>query len=84
MDIFNSIFNWLGDKLEILVAALVSILPTSPFSFLYYNQTLYTWLGYLNYFLPIYTWIAILQGWISCIAIYYAVSMGLRWVKAIK
>jgi hypothetical protein len=41
-------------------------------------------LGYINYFLPIAEMAAITATWVVSIGAYYAISIVLRWAKAIS
>lgn len=82
-DAVNAFFQGLVDTVNFLI----SWMPDSPF-----REPLETMrssigsdmLGYLNYFLPISEFIAVLVVWVAAIAIYYAVSIVLRWLKAIS
>lgn len=84
MDVFKSIFDWIGDKLEFIINAIVMLLPNSPFSFVEIPSEFEEWLQWVNWFIPFGTFIAIGESWITCIAIYYAVQAILRWTKTIE
>lgn len=66
--------------------AVLGFFPNSPFLVL--NELSGTefaeWLGFLNWFVPINSFVAILEGWLSGIAIYYVWQVVLRWLKAIE
>lgn len=67
--------------------AVLALLPDSPFSFLYELGTtsaISDVLGMVNWFIPIYSWVAILEGWLTCVAIYYVYQVVLRWLNAIE
>ena len=70
-----------------IVNALVSWMPDSPFRE-FIDSLRHTFgleaLGYLNYFLPISEFLGILTLWVSAILLYYAVSVVLRWARAIS
>lgn len=69
-----------------VLKAVLKILPDSPFLFLEEmgNSEVAQWLGYLNWFIPVNTFVAILEGWLVCIAIYYVWQIILRWMNAIE
>lgn len=79
-------FEAFSDGIYDAVAAILSVFPTSPFLLLTTmgNSDVYQWLKYLNWFIPINTFLAILQLWVSGIAVYYVVQIVLRWFKAIE
>lgn len=67
--------------------AVLSFFPDSPFVILddlSASAEWAEWLAYLNWFIPVNTFVAILEGWLSCIAIYYVWQVVLRWLKAIE
>lgn len=83
MDILSNFLTWIGNKLNYLAAALCSILPNSPFQFVALGAEYRTWLAWVNYFVPFGTIVAIGETWLTCIAIYYACMVGLRWAKTL-
>ena len=48
------------------------------------NSEIYDWLQMVNWFIPINTFIGILEGWLSCVAVYYVYQVVLRWIKVIE
>lgn len=67
--------------------AVLGIFPDSPFivlNDLAGNSVISEWLGYLNWFVPINTFVAILEGWLACIAMYYVWQIILRKLGAIE
>lgn len=62
---------------------LVSLLPTSPFQGLLSDMVV-PYLDSLNWVIPLGFMVNVLGLWIAAIALYYIVSIGLRWVKAIE
>ena len=69
-----------------LVSAVLSFCPPSPFGILdelAANSQIAELLGFLNWFIPVNTFVAILEGWLACVAIYYVWQVVLRWLKAI-
>ncbi len=82
-DIVNSVLRGLVG----IVNALVSWMPDSPFRGFIESvgsSVGSEFLGYLNYFLPIREFLGILTLWVSAILLYYAVSVVLRWARAIS
>lgn len=62
---------------------LVSLLPTSPFQGLLADMVV-PYLDSLNWVIPLGFMVNVLGLWLVAIALYYIVSIGLRWVKAIE
>ncbi len=65
----------------------LSLLPECPFEFLYKlgtNSIISEVLGMVNWFIPIYSFVAILEGWVAAVAVYYVYQVVLRWLKAIE
>lgn len=81
---FSTLLSDAGAFLKTLLASLLSILPDSPFQFVTGSGKIATYLGYFNYFVPISSMLATLELWLACIALYYVVSVALRWAKAIE
>lgn len=77
--IINALIKGLGD----FGILLISWLPDSPLKF---EGTMLDSeiMGYINYFAPVGTCIKIGGSWLLCIAIWYIIQIGLRWVKAIE
>ncbi len=78
--IMSAIAGFVNDKL----AAVLAILPDSPFVYMEKVDGLEDVLGKLNYFLPIDFAISTLQLWLVAVAGYYLVMVILRWVKAVE
>lgn len=76
----------LSNAIFTAVEAVLGFFPTSPFVILEQMTATeyYQWLKWLNWFIPINTFVAILQAWLTCIAIYYVVQIPMRWIKAIE
>lgn len=70
-------------KLLILTAVL-SLLPSSPFVGFNYLISQVPYLNYLNWFLPIPEMIVILETWLSVVAIYYGLLFVLNYVGILK
>lgn len=80
----DSWLTWLGDKLEAFLVVLISWLPDSPFADMAVPAYIYDSLAYANYFVPVSQMISILQAWLVCVGLYYAISVALRWFKAVE
>lgn len=82
MNISNTVISWLLNFIETISGPL-----TSPFVILTEmvpDSQLGQILRWVNYIIPVYTWISILEAWLLCIAIYYGISVILRWLHAIS
>lgn len=78
--------DWITSGLIDLAIAIISIFPTSPFVILDELSTteIYDWIQMLNWFIPISSFVAILEAWLSCVAVYYVYQVVLRWIKVIE
>lgn len=83
MDVFQSIFNWLGEALNKVLGWVLTMLPDSPFKMLS-NSPISQYLPYINYFIDVATILDVLFAWVTCIAVYYGYQVLLRWAKAIN
>lgn len=77
-------FNWWLDGWDQIGDTIINALPKSPIVFLQTNDTVNTFISWVNYFIPIYTFIAMTEAWLTAIAVYYIVSVILRWAKVIE
>ncbi len=74
---------WFSEMFNALAAALLSVLPTSPFSDAIANLSDLPYLGWLNWFIPVGTCIKIAGAWLVAIGLFYVYSIAMRWVKMI-
>lgn len=74
--IFNAIIKGFG----VVLTAILSLLPKSPFVFVSSINNKY--LGYINYFLPVTSAVAHLELFVAAVLIYYGLRVVLKWVKA--
>ncbi len=72
-----------SDFIKIIVGALLSFLPDSPFTAFIEQIEGLDFLPFLNWFVPVGTLIGIGTAWLTCIAIYYVYQVVLRWAKVI-
>jgi len=80
----ESIFNWLTSKLAYVVDFIMMMLPDSPFTMLSKDADIQQVLGWLNWIIPVSSMVAILEVWLTAIAIFYVYQLILRWSKAIE
>lgn len=78
--------DWITGALVDLAISIINIFPTSPFVVLdeLSNTEIYEWIQMLNWFVPISSFVAILEAWLSCVAVYYVYQIVLRWIKVIE
>lgn len=77
LQMFNEIIN-------AFAAAVIKVLPLSPFQQYIKEFANLPYLGYLNWFLPIGSFIKIGMVWLVAIGTFYIYSIVLRWIKAIS
>lgn len=77
------LLNTLIKGLGVILSAITSILPKSPFTYLD-NSPLADYLGTINYFIPLDFMITTGETWLLAVAIYYGVQTVLRWIKSIN
>lgn len=83
MDVFQSIFNWLGDALNKVLGWVLFMLPDSPFK-LIEKTPIAEYLNYINWFVPVDFILSSLAAWITAISVYYGYKVILAWIKAIN
>jgi hypothetical protein len=74
------IINALISKVGIVLAAVLALLPDSPFNWTYGLDS--GWIGNMNYILPFSQAVAHLEAYILAVIVYYGIRIVLRWVKA--
>lgn len=79
IDLLNGIIQDLADVIQFIL----NLLPPSPFSLLN-NSPIGQYLPSINWIFPIETFVNIAEAWLTAIAIYYAYSIVMRWIKAIN
>lgn len=80
----KNFWNGVTDILNDILAAVMVLLPDSPFANIQIPYEVRQILGYVNYFVPIGAMLSIGTGWLSAIGIYYLYQTILRWAKTIK
>ena len=71
------------DWLHNIVAAILVILPDSPFSDFIDELDTSGWVKALNWIIPVGDFIAIGTVWLVAIGVFYAYQIILRWAKAV-
>lgn len=80
----NNFWNGVVDIVNDILAAIMFILPDSPFADIEIPDEVTQILGYVNYFVPVAAMLSIGAAWLTAIGIYYLLQTVLRWAKAIK
>lgn len=62
----------------------IALLPESPFTMFIGSINNIPYLDILNWFFPVSEVLAIGEAWLLAITAFYAVSLVLRWIKAIE
>ena len=84
--IVSGIFNQLGEFLSNAINGLISLLPNSPFMAIHNlldNSVIAPYLGYINWIVPFDFAVQAFTLWAVSMAVYYVVSIALRWLKVI-
>jgi len=84
MGALKNLWNNLCDILNDILAAVLILLPDSPFADVEIAPEIRELLGYVNYFVPVGAMLGIGAGWLAAIGIYYLYQTILRWAKTIK
>lgn len=79
-------FDALSAALVSFAVGVIELFPESPFTILdeISRSEFYTWLQYLNWFIPVNTFVSILETWLIGVGLYYVYQVVLRWVKVIE
>ena len=70
--------------LLMLANALLSFLPSSPFTKFFDSMEALPVLGFLNDFIPVSEMIAMGEAWTACVAVFYLYQAALRFTKLIQ
>lgn len=81
--VLNGVSNWLTDILNSIQAAVMVLLPNSPFANLALPPEIAQYLPYVNWVIPFYMIVPTFAIWCGAVVVYYAYHVILRWVKAI-
>lgn len=84
MEWLKGLWNGLTDLIDEILAAVLVLLPDSPFANIDIPYEIKQILGYVNYFVPVAAMLSIAVGWLTAIGIYYLYQTILRWAKTIK
>lgn len=75
--------DWLMEMFRNVGQWLMNLLPQSPFRPFIDNLQLPQYMAWLNWFFPIHEILLVMTGWLAAIALFYAYSIIMRWVKVI-
>jgi hypothetical protein len=67
-----------------ILSSIISLLPDSPFGAFIMALDKFTWLSWLNWFVPISSFVAIGQAWLTAVGIYYIYQVILRYARAVE
>lgn len=81
---FKGFVNMLISAISKFGGLLLSILPDSPFQSIIESVGKSDLLTTINWAIPFTTFISIGLAWTGAISVYYVITVGLRWVKAIE
>lgn len=82
LNILIDFVNFLIDNIVLILNAILSILPDSPFKSI--DLSFITpYLGYINWFLPFGRMLTVASVWLTAVLIYYAYSVILRVTQTI-
>lgn len=71
------------EMMTAFAAALIQVLPLSPFQQYIKAFANLPYLGILNWFLPIAAFVKIGMAWLGAITLFYLYSIIMRWLKVI-
>lgn len=77
MDSFFSAFQTFAGQI-------LGLLPQSPTVDSAALETLSTYAGYINYFIPVGQYLTFLSALLVCLAVFYVAQILLRWLKVIS
>lgn len=72
----NNLFNGFLQRI-------LELLPLSPFQPYLDDMAAIPYLGILNWFLPVSEILVVMSAWLVSVALFYAYSVVMRWVKLI-
>lgn len=83
----GSILDWMNELVDKLWDKISNALPVDPFSDLIDNLQfgeISKYIGYLNYFFPVGFFLKAFGAFLGSLAVYYLVSIIMRWLKAVS
>lgn len=82
----DSVLDWMDSLVDKFWNKILDFMPGDPFAN-FIDQLKYgaisDYIGYVNYFFPVGFLIKSLAAFLSALAVYYSVSVVMRWIKAI-
>lgn len=79
----GGIINSIMENTMAALTWVIELLPNSPFQAIN-NSDVANFMGTLNWFLPLDKIVAELELWLTCVIVFYAYQLILRWVRAIE
>lgn len=79
----DSLYAQMINLVSALLNAVLGLLPRSPFASWIDSFSPPAWIGWLNWFFPVGRCMAIMAVWLVAVALYYAYSIILRWIKVV-
>lgn len=79
----GEIWQGISNVIKSILAAIISLLPRSPFIKIMEYIGEIPYLSYINWFIPFDLIITITEVWLLSVALFYVYMIVLRWVKAI-
>lgn len=73
-----NLVTWLNNVLNVIISAVISVLPQSPFANYDWGSFDVTGLHWLNWFVPVGQMLTLLTAWAAAVASYYVVMAILR------
>ena len=83
-DSIANIWAEITDWLSVLIMAVVSVLPETPFQQITIPSAVRDVLGYINYIIPITFIAATTVAWMTAILGYYVIKAALNWTGVTK
>lgn len=81
----SDFFGQVGDLLNDIFAAILTVLPDSPFQgMLSLPENILEILGYVNWFIPVREIRIATYTWIGAVTVYYIWMVVLRYIKAVE
>lgn len=78
-NLMDFVYKWAAK----MIASILSLLPTSPFSDFINSWTPPSYIGWLNWFFPVREVLIVLGVWLTSVSLFYLYSIIMRWVKMI-
>lgn len=82
----DDFFSWLSETVTDALGYVFDLLDICPFPDIIDSLASNASSGFawLNWIFPVGGCLGILSAWLTCLALYYAISVLLRWLRAIR